>query len=63
MTNDVRMSKKDVSHCTECGDKLKTKNERVETQDGIRYWRVDYWCVNEECSRYNQLGIFEKKLE
>jgi len=56
------MSNKDVYHCEECGNKLKTKNERIETQDGIRYWRVDYWCVNEECPRFNQLGVIEHAL-
>lgn len=57
------MSQKDVYYCKECGNKLRTKNERVETEDGIRYWRIDYWCINGKCPRFNQRGIIDKKLD
>jgi len=54
------MDQETIYHCTECGKELKLQNRRTEKNpDGSVNVFVDAWCVNEDCSRKNQLTVID----
>ncbi len=54
------MSDKKNYLCKECGEILHLTNWRTETNpDGTDAKFVDAWCVNDECSKKNILGVID----